>query len=89
MSEEDLEFQNTKRSPDQDDMVVELFVEAEKAIGISLIEGTGFTSLGQMLFLSAVIAIAGFTFGFIRNKNAAEAYVPLIEMKSNNMNYQE
>jgi hypothetical protein len=80
MSAEDLEFQNTKRAPDQDDMVVELFVEAEKAVGIVISEST-LTSMGQMLMLSLVVAGAGYAFGFFGTKQE-ESYVSLVEMNS-------
>jgi hypothetical protein len=79
MSEEDLEFQNTKRAPDQDDMVVDLYVEAEKAVGVFVSERT-MSSLGQMLMLSAVVAGAGYAFGFFHTKSQEADYSPMIEM---------
>merc|ERR1711998_156748 len=79
MSEEDLEFQNTKRAPDQDDMVVNLYVEAEKAVGIAVSQGT-MTSLGQTLMLSVVVGGAAYAFGVFRGKAKDESYVSLVEM---------
>jgi len=79
LSEEDLEFQNTKREPDTDDMVVEMYVEAEKAVGIIFGEGTS-SSFGQFLMISVFIAGLGYAAGYFRTKSS-DNYTSLIEMK--------
>jgi len=79
MSEEDLEFQNTKRSPDLDDMVVEMWVEAEKSVGITVSEET-VSSMKHILLLSMVVAGAVYAFGYVQRKYKGEGYVSMIEM---------
>jgi len=80
MSEEDLEFQNTKRSPDLDDMVVEMWVEAEKSVGITISEET-VSSMQQILMISVVLAGAGYAFGYFQRKYKNEGYVSMVEMQ--------
>jgi hypothetical protein len=80
LSEEDLAFQNTKRAPDQDDMVVDLFIEAEKSVGIFVSERT-MSSVGHMLILSAIVAGAGYAFRFFHTKAQEGSYAPIMEMQ--------
>jgi len=80
-SEEDLMYQNTKRAPETDDMVLEMFIEAEKSVGI--LSGEENATLRQILFMSVIIAALGYTFGYFRGKFTGEneSYVSLIEMQ--------
>jgi len=65
----DQEFRNTKRAPDQDDMIVNLFVETEKSTAV----GAFMDQDSSKLFLSMSVCILivgalGFVFGYTQQK---------------------
>merc|ERR550537_1852132 len=69
--DEDKLFRETKRSPDQDDMVVNLFVETESAKGAAV--GTFMDTDSTQLFLTMslcvlVVGALGFVFGYSQTK---------------------
>merc|ERR1712079_304821 len=79
MSDEDLAFRNTKRAPDEDDMVVNLFIDPEeKSVAFSVSKET-MSTVKTLTMVGLLIGAAGFTFGYLSKKYKKEDYVSLIE----------
>merc|ERR1712060_1010006 len=81
LSEEDLAFQNTKRAPDTDDMIVEMFIEADKAVGSLFASESAMKSFQNLFMIGIVLGCAGFLFGYVSEKFKSDNYVALIEMQ--------
>merc|ERR1711972_354253 len=65
-----------------DDMVVEMFIEANKAVGsLFAINEKAMKSFQNLFMVGIVVGCAGFLFGYVSKKFKNDEYVSLIEMQ--------
>merc|ERR1712226_1601433 len=68
LDEIDMEFRNTPRAPDTDDMIVKLYIEAEAQIAEWIAKDTSQTFM-IMLFCFMVVGTFGFGYGYQQSKS--------------------